>query len=121
MGSHALVQEPISFGYTMPELAFLSLTNSPLLSRYLNKNAYEKARNLRQAIYFIEAPHDFVVKKDNVKKIIDKLASVKSFISYVKIGDKIKQSIDLDGVLGEIGLVGSEKQVAKDLSELQKL
>jgi hypothetical protein len=24
-------------------------------------------------------------------------------------------------VLGEIGLVGSEKQVAKDLSELQKL
>ncbi|MDR2830203.1 MAG: hypothetical protein LBB45_04075 [Methanobrevibacter sp.] len=121
MGSHCFPKQPIFFDYSTPELTFLSLSDSPLLAKYIGKNAYDKSKTLCQAIYCINAPYDFIVKKINVEKCIKHLPTFGSFISSVKINEKIKETVDMVTNIGEIGLAGSERQVKKDLKELHKI
>ncbi|MDR2830197.1 MAG: hypothetical protein LBB45_04045 [Methanobrevibacter sp.] len=121
MGSHCLPKQPVFFDYSTPELAFLSLSNSPLLAKYIGKDAYDKSKKLCQAIYCINAPYDFVVKKINVERCIKHLPTFSSFISNVKVNEKVKKTVNMIDTIGEIGLVGSERQVKKDLKELHKI
>ncbi|MDR2830188.1 MAG: hypothetical protein LBB45_04000 [Methanobrevibacter sp.] len=119
-GLHSLTQQPIFFEYSTPELSFLSLTNSPLLTKYLNKNVYDKSKTLCQGVYKINAPYDFVAKKINVKKFVVNLPTFKEVVSYMEINDQTKKTIDLTSAIGEISLLGSEKQVKIDLEKIHK-
>ncbi|MDR2829835.1 MAG: hypothetical protein LBB45_02165 [Methanobrevibacter sp.] len=120
MGSHTLLKEPIFFDYSTPELAFLSLSNSPLLAKYLNKNVYDKSKTKCQAFYKINPPYDFVIKKINVEKIAKKLPTFKEFVSFKSVNDKVKKAIDMAGIIGAVDFVGPEKQVRADLEKLHK-
>ncbi|MDR2830194.1 MAG: hypothetical protein LBB45_04030 [Methanobrevibacter sp.] len=120
MGVHSLTEQPIFFEYATPELAFLSLTNSPLLSKYIGKNVYNKSKKLCQAIYTINAPYSFTVKKFNIKNLFGNLPTFNEFISSVKVNDEIKKTGDLSELIGEISLLGSEKQVKIDLEKIHK-
>jgi hypothetical protein len=120
MGTHSLPQQPVFFDYSTPELAFLSLTNSPLLSKYLNKNVYDKSKKLCQILYIIHSPYNFVAGKINVKKFVENLPTFKELISSIKTNDHVKQSGDLFDAIGEISLLGSEKQVKIDFEKIRK-
>jgi hypothetical protein len=120
MGAHFLTTQNIFFDYATPELAFLSLTNSPLLTKYIDKDVYDKSKISCQAVYIINAPYDFVAKKINVKKLFGKLPAFKEFISAVKVNDKVKKTNDFPESIGEVSLVGTEKQIKNDLATINK-
>ncbi|MDR2830190.1 MAG: hypothetical protein LBB45_04010 [Methanobrevibacter sp.] len=115
-----MTKQPIFFEYSTPELAFLSLTNSPLLAKYIGKNIYNKSKTLCQAIYIINAPYDFIAKKINVKNLFGNLSTFKEFFSAIKVNDKVKQTNDFPELIGEISLVGPDKQVRADLATINK-
>jgi hypothetical protein len=120
MGAHFLTEQNIFFNYTTPELAFLSLTNSPLLTKYISKDVYDKSKSSCQAVYIINAPYDFVAKKINVEKLFRELPTFKEFISAVKVNDKVKKTNDFPESIGEVSLVGTEKQVKNNLAIINK-
>jgi len=123
MGAHSVSTTPIFFNYSTPELCYLSLVDNSPLIKYFKSKYSDSKKNRYSAIYLVNAPRTFTLKKENIINWAKKnLKTFNDYQPYYNIGDKIPEAISLfDGLVGEVGLYGPEKQVRADILKLEKV
>jgi len=123
MGAHALPTTPIFYKYSTPELTYLSLIDKSPLLKYFKSKYSDSKKGMCSANYLVNSPKPFTLKKEKIIPWAKK--NLKTFIDYqpyYKIGDKIPEAVNmLEGLVGEVGLYGPEKQVKADLLKLEKV
>jgi len=122
MGAHSIATTPIFYKYCTPELTYLSLIDKTPLLKYFKAKYSDSKKGKCNAFYFINSPKTFTLHKNKIINWAKKnLKTFNDYQPYYKIGATIPEAISMfDGLVGEVGLYGPEKQVKADLLKLEK-